>query len=66
MLEHQIKVLKSVSGNPELLKKELQKSMQWLNNKEQEQLIEWFKKNLMETHSDVLNEFLNSKFNFAS
>ena len=66
MLEHQIKVLKSVSGNPELLKKELEKSMQWLNDKEQEQLIDWFKKNLMETHTEILNDFLKSRFDFAS
>ncbi|MCU4166451.1 hypothetical protein [Carboxylicivirga caseinilyticus] len=66
MLEHQMKVLTSVSGNPILFKKELAKSIQWLNTEEQTQLINWVKENFGDDHSETINEFVNSTYDYAS
>nr|WP_321409372.1 hypothetical protein [uncultured Carboxylicivirga sp.] len=66
MLEHQMKVLTSVSGNPKLFKKELAKSRQWLNAEEQKLLINWVKENYGNDHSDTISEFVNSSYDYAS
>nr|WP_319398945.1 hypothetical protein [uncultured Carboxylicivirga sp.] len=66
MLEHQKKVLTSVSENPELFKKELEKSLQWLNHEEQNQFKEWVKEKYESHYPKIIAEFLSTSYNFAS
>ncbi len=44
MLEHSKLVLKAVAQYPVLFKKELQKSLAWLNNDDKKALLFWVKK----------------------
>ncbi len=56
MLEHQKTVLKGVSNNKQLFKKELVKSLGWLNNSELTVFIKWVNDNYYNLHGDVINE----------
>ena len=51
MLEHQKWVIKNLSGDKELFKKELYKSLAWLGKEEIEELLEWLKSNYWNTNS---------------
>ena len=51
MLEHQKWVVKNLSGDKELFKKELYKSLDWLEKEEIEELVEWLKSNYWNTNS---------------
>jgi hypothetical protein len=51
MLEHQKWVIKNLSGDKELFKKELYKSLAWLEKEEIEELVEWLKSNYWNTNS---------------
>lgn len=60
MLSHQKHVLQKVSGNKELFKKELIKSLAWLEKEEIEELIQWLKKNHWDTNrNEVIAVFNN-------
>ncbi|MFW5700805.1 MAG: hypothetical protein ACOCWM_03860 [Cyclobacteriaceae bacterium] len=56
MLEHQKIVLRNVADNMELFKKELIKSLAWLNAHEITQLRRWLKENYRTTHKGILDE----------
>jgi len=56
MLEHQMTVLKAVADNHDLFKKELRKSLDWLDLEEKSQLKSWLKKNYYSIYSDLINQ----------
>ena len=58
MLEHQKIILKNVSDNKQLFKKELIKSMIWLSSNELIQLRKWLREQFWESHADEINEVL--------
>lgn len=59
MLEHQMKVLSSLSDNKELFLKELNKSMHWLNLTDKEQLLEWIKQNYSSLYPNLKDHHQN-------
>ena len=56
MLEHQKMVLKQLSHNKELFRKEILKSFRWLKSYEIIELHQWLKKNFSKTHNDVIRD----------
>ena len=66
MLEHQKIVLSGVSDNQMLFRKELSKSMQWLNTEQQRQLGRWVRENFNHQHAQVIDEVLNGAYDVAS
>ena len=56
MLEHQKFVLKSVSDQEHLFRKELLKSFEWLNEKELYELFNWLKSNSYFSHKDFIKQ----------
>jgi len=54
MLEHQKWVIQQVSNDKELFKKELYKSLAWLEEKDIEALVEWLKSNYWSTNSEEI------------
>ena len=56
MLEHQKIVLSGVKDDTRLFKKELYKSLKWLNPVEQCQLKEWVNKNYSLLHKTIAEE----------
>lgn len=66
MLEHQKKVLTSVSFDKPLFRKELIKSLSWLNEEEQIQLAKWVKENFAHLHSDIIMDVFYPKYDYAS
>lgn len=65
MLEHQKMVLKGVSSDKALFRKELKKSLLWLNEKEQKLLSKWVKENFAHLHADVIMDELYFKLERA-
>lgn len=57
MLEHQKMVLQNVAWNQDLFRKELLKSLSWLNEEEQEQLYIWLSKNF-DYYNDIIQEVI--------
>ena len=67
MLKHQKTVLKGVRNNRILFKKELIKSLQWLNNRELSQLIKWVRENFYREYAEVIREvFKNYKTQYPA
>ena len=66
MLEHQKIVLKGVSNDKRLFKKELIKSLAWLNAHELTQLRLWLRENFYKQHSDIIREVLYPEYQVAS
>lgn len=58
MLEHQKMILSRVDGNNQLFKKELNKSIAWLNAHELTQLYKWLKEKYWKSHKNVINDVL--------
>lgn len=58
MLEHQKKVLQNVAYDNELFKKELYKSLAWLNAHDLTQLRVWLRKNYWGTHGELIKEVM--------
>lgn len=56
MLEHQKIVLNGVSDSKELFRKELLKSLIWLNAEEQTQLRRWVKENFWNKHAEIIRD----------
>ncbi len=54
MLEHQKKVLSGVSNNPYLFKKELLKSIKWLNHDDLAELQKWLKNKYGERYAGII------------
>ncbi|WP_421921153.1 hypothetical protein [Marinifilum sp.] len=59
MLEHQKFVLEAVADQESLFRKELIKSMNWLDENDQEKLINWLK-NRFNNRLDVIDEIINT------
>jgi hypothetical protein len=66
MLEYCKKVLNAVQDDEYLFKKELIKSISWLNDSDQIKLKEWVKNKYNYKHSDVIKEIIQTKYSFAS
>lgn len=56
MLEHQKMVLSGVEDHSQLFRKELLKSLSWLDDKEQLSLEKWVRKNYYHLHSKTIDE----------
>ena len=59
MLDLQKLVLQNVAEDKRLFKKELRKSMEWLNSDELSELSDWLRENFRDTHFDVIEETLH-------
>jgi hypothetical protein len=55
MLEHQKWVIQNVAGDTELFKKELYKSLAWMEKDEIEEFVEWLKSNYWNTNGNEIN-----------
>jgi len=66
MLEHQKTVLNGVKYDKKLFRKELTKSMKWLNVYEQTQLRKWVNENFYHLHSEIIEDVFCSKYEHAS
>jgi len=62
MLEHVKFVLKAVSDQKNLFRKELLKSKRWLNKTEQLELFNWLKNNFYFTHQNIIREVFDQEF----
>ena len=62
MLEHQKIVLNAVSDDLHLFKKELTKSIKWLNQTEQRELCRWIDIEFFHSHKKIAQEVFNSTF----
>ncbi len=61
MLEHQKTVLQNLSDNRTRFRKELIKSLIWLNSYEQTQLRRWLRENYWQSHKDVIEDIFYPK-----
>ncbi len=59
MLEHQIIVLRGVSHDKYLFRKELLKSMAWLNAEDQSNLIRWIGENYQSRYPEIVKEVIS-------
>ncbi len=59
-------VLEGVHEDKNLFRKELIKSMSWLNAEDQLKFQAWVRKTFGHRHADVIEEILNTKYLFAS
>ncbi|WP_282035539.1 hypothetical protein [Saccharicrinis aurantiacus] len=66
MLDLCMTVLDGVHEDRYLFRKELIKSISWLNNDDQEKFITWVREHFKNEHADVIDEILNTKYQFAS
>ncbi|MCG8700681.1 MAG: hypothetical protein MI922_21695 [Bacteroidales bacterium] len=66
MLEHQKIVLQNVSYNKSLFKKELCKSIAWLNSAELDQFRLWVREKFWQTHGEIIQEVFYPGYNLAS
>jgi len=62
MLEHQKIVLRGVAQDEALFRKELIKSMEWLNAPEQDQLRRWVRENFSHLHGKIIKEILDPSY----
>lgn len=66
MLEHQKIVLSGVEDNSQLFRKELLKSLSWLDDKEQDSLENWVRKKYYQVHSKTIDEVFRGRTPEAS
>jgi hypothetical protein len=66
MLEHQKKVLEAVSYDKALFRKELLKSLTWLNSEELTHLQLWLRENFYPEYANVIMEVFYPKYDVAS
>jgi len=59
MLEHQKFVLQAVADQENLFRKELIKSMNWLDENDQEKLLNWLKERF-NNRKDIIDEIVNT------
>jgi hypothetical protein len=62
MLEHQKIVLKSVSDQEHLFRKELLKSIEWLSQEELYELFNWLKSNSYFSYKDCVKQAFSHLF----
>jgi len=65
MLEHQKIVLSGVRDHSGLFRKELNKTLGWLNQEEQEQLKRWLLDNFNHQHADIIHEVFPAAYEKA-
>jgi hypothetical protein len=58
MLEHQKMVLTNVAYNDDLFRKELLKSLAWLNSNDLTSLRVWLRENYWNTHQEIIQDIL--------
>ncbi len=61
MLQHQMIVLSGVKEYSNLFKKELYKTINWLNKKELLYLYNWLKQNFFTQYEDMIEEAFHHK-----
>ncbi len=61
MLEHQKTVLQAVADNEQLFRKELKKSLTWLNNEEISQLEKWVNEKFSQSHAETIQQVFNPR-----
>lgn len=59
-------VLNGVHEDKHLFRKELIKSLSWLNSDEQLAFQRWVRRSFYSEHPDVIDEILNTKLQYAS
>jgi type IV secretory pathway TrbF-like protein len=62
MLEHQKFVLKSISDQEHLFRKELLKSFEWLSDEELYELFNWLKDNAYFSHKDCVKQAFHHSY----
>ncbi len=62
MLQHQMRVLNGVKEYSTLFKKELYKTINWLNENELKYLYKWLKQNFYTRYGDVIEEAFGNIF----
>lgn len=60
MLEHQKLVLKNISYDKDLFRKELSKSVNWLKTSDLYKLFEWLRSKYWETHEEIIVKALRA------
>lgn len=65
MLESCKTVLNGVKEDKYLFRKELLKSLAWLNSDEQKTLSHWVKDNFHRQHADIIEEVLIGQYEYA-
>ena len=66
MLETCKIVLNGVKDDKHLFRKELKKSMDWLNSEEQITLKGWVQENFYDRHADIIDEVLLTSYDYVS
>ena len=61
MFKHQKTVLDGVSDNERLFKKELEKSLKWLNPADQPLFKDWVKNTYYNKYPEIIEKLLSSK-----
>lgn len=56
MLDHQKIILENVNEDYQLFRKELEKSLKWLNATDKQNLYNWVKKKFWNTHRHIIQE----------
>ncbi len=65
MLEHQMIVLNGVKEYSSLFKKELYKTIKWLNEKDLKDMYKWLKQNFYTQYSEVIEEAFHCEHELA-
>ncbi|MBN2668028.1 MAG: hypothetical protein JXR60_02265 [Bacteroidales bacterium] len=65
MLDHQKKVLTAIHDNETLFRKELIKSLVWLNAHEQTEFRKWVREQFSHRYQKLINEVLYSKMSVS-
>ena len=66
MLEYSKTVLRGVHENKHLFRKELIKSLAWINPRDRDKLQKWVCQYYFSEHADIIEEVLNNKYHIAS
>lgn len=61
MLEHQKIILENVRHDKKLFQKELVKSVNWLEEHDQEELYQWLKKSFWKSHKQIIESVFNKE-----
>lgn len=65
MLEHQMHMLKAVADNRELFKKELLKSLKWLNPDQLPEFKLWVNENFYQLYPNMIDDAFYSRPGYA-
>ncbi len=56
MIDHQKIILENVKQDPELFRKELIKSLNWLSQEDKQKLYDWVKSKFWSSHKEIIQE----------